>query len=68
MDTIMFELCRKDATYVAACIAKQEAEIKRDPKKKYPPAYYALMDKVQEMYVFLSSPTSLFPLTHSYEG
>jgi ribosome-binding ATPase YchF (GTP1/OBG family) len=49
METIMYELCRKDATYVAASIAKQEAEIKRDPKKKFPPAYYAMMDKVQEM-------------------
>ena len=50
MDTIMFELCRKDAAYVASCIARQEADLKRDPKKKPPPAYYTLVDKVQEMY------------------
>jgi obg-like ATPase 1 len=50
METIMFELCRKDANYVAACIARQEADLKRDPKKKPPPAYYTLVDRVQQMY------------------
>jgi hypothetical protein len=50
METIMYELCRKDANYVAACIARQEADLKRDPKKKPPPAYYTLVDRVQQMY------------------
>jgi len=49
LDTIMFELCRKDSSYVASCIARQEQDLKRDPKKKPPPSHYALMDRIVEM-------------------
>lgn len=45
----MYELCRKDAVYVAGCRAKAEADVKKDPKKKLPPVFYAVMDKVDEM-------------------
>jgi obg-like ATPase 1 len=45
----MFELCRKDASYVAQVKTKFEADVKRDPKKRPPPAHYALMDRIDEM-------------------
>lgn len=49
LDTIMYELCRKDAAYVEGVKNKKAMEIKRDPKCKLPPIYYSLMDKVTEM-------------------
>lgn len=49
METIMFEICRKDATYVASVKAKKEMEMKKNPKDKLPPIYFTIMDKVDEM-------------------
>jgi ribosome-binding ATPase YchF (GTP1/OBG family) len=49
MATIMYELCRKDTSYVDGVKAKKEMEIKKDPKCKLPPVYYSLMEKVKEM-------------------
>ena len=49
LDTIMYELCRKDQAYVQGVKERKEAELKRDPKKKPPPSYYAMMDKVDEL-------------------
>ena len=34
LDTIMYELCRKDTTYVQAAIAKEELAVRKDPKLK----------------------------------
>jgi hypothetical protein len=45
----MYELCRKDASYIVGVKQRAEAELKRDPKKKPPPAYYTLMEKVDDM-------------------
>ena len=49
METIMYELCRKDTAYVDAVRAKKEADVKRDPKNKLPPVFYTVMDRVKEM-------------------
>lgn len=49
METIMYELCRKDTAYVESVRAKKEADIKKDPKNKLPPVFYSLMDKIKEM-------------------
>ena len=49
MNTIMYELCRKDAVYVEKERAKREDAIKRDPKNKLPPVFFTVMDKVKEM-------------------
>lgn len=49
MDTIMYELCRKDQAYVAQCRARAELDVKKDPKKKLPPIFFAVMDKVDEL-------------------
>jgi len=49
METIMYEICRKDTTYVEAVKAKKEMDLKKDPKNKPSPVYYTLMDKVKEM-------------------
>jgi obg-like ATPase 1 len=48
METIMYELCRKDAAYVEKVRAGKEADLKRDPKNKLPPVFYTVMDKVKE--------------------
>lgn len=49
MNTIMYELCRKDAVYVEKERAKREDIQKRDPKNKLPPVFFTVMDKVKEM-------------------
>jgi obg-like ATPase 1 len=49
LETIMFELCRKDAALLDSVRAKKEMDIKRDPKNKPPPAYYATLDKLQDL-------------------
>jgi obg-like ATPase 1 len=49
METIMYELCRKDTAYVESCKAKKEAEMKKNPKDKLPPVYYTVMEKVCDM-------------------
>jgi len=49
METIMYELCRKDSAYVNSCKAKKDAEMKKNPKDKLPPVYFTVMDKVTEM-------------------
>jgi obg-like ATPase 1 len=49
LDTITYELCRKDTVYVESVQAKKAMEIKKDPKCKLPPAYFALMEKVLDM-------------------
>jgi obg-like ATPase 1 len=46
LDTIMYELCRKDSVYLEGVKAKKEMDIKRDPKNKPPPTYYTLMEKL----------------------
>jgi obg-like ATPase 1 len=49
LDTITYELCRKDQVYVDAVKAKKETEIKRDPKNKPLPIYYSTMEKIDDM-------------------
>ena len=49
METIMYELCRKDTAYVDSIRAKKEMDVKRDPKNKLPPVFFTVMDKVKEM-------------------
>eukprot|EP01038_Epipyxis_sp_PR26KG_P010475 gene10475-14076_t len=49
LETIMYELCRKDSAYVESVRAKKEQDLKRDPKNKLPPVFYTVMDKVREM-------------------
>lgn len=49
MNTIMYELCRKDTVYVESMRAKREADVKKDPKNKLPPVFYTVMDKVKDM-------------------
>jgi obg-like ATPase 1 len=49
LETIMYELCRKDSSYVEAAKARKEAEVKKDPKFKLPPVYFTLMEKVTQM-------------------
>ena len=49
LNTIMYELCRKDSAYLETVKAKKEAEIKKDPKNKPLPIYYTLMEKLTQM-------------------
>ena len=49
MNTIMYELCRKDSAYIEQVHEKQIASIKKDPKNKPPPVYYAVYEKIKEL-------------------
>lgn len=49
LNTIMYELCRKDSAYLEGVKAKKEQEIKKDPKNKPLPIYYSLMEKLTTM-------------------
>mmetsp|Transcript_1802 Transcript_1802/g.2841 ORF Transcript_1802/g.2841 Transcript_1802/m.2841 type:complete len:403 (-) Transcript_1802:74-1282(-) len=49
LETIMYELCRKDAAYIQSVKEKKELELKKDPKRKPPPAYYETMEKIDHM-------------------
>jgi len=49
METIIHELCAKDIKYVQKARELAELDIKKDPKKKLPPVFFTVMDKVQEM-------------------
>jgi obg-like ATPase 1 len=49
LETIMFELCRKDAQYVTAQRARFELDVKKDPKKKLPVIFFSVMDRVDQM-------------------
>jgi hypothetical protein len=43
MNTIMYELCKKDIQYVEKERAKREQEVKKDPKMKLPPVFFTVM-------------------------
>lgn len=50
LDTIMFELCRKDASYIQSVRGRVESEIKKNPKiKPQMEKVYSVLDKVDEM-------------------
>lgn len=49
LETIIMELCKKDASYVESVHQRKEMDVKRDPKKKLPPVYYTVMEKVNKM-------------------
>jgi obg-like ATPase 1 len=49
LNTIMYELCRKDAAYVQSVQAKESAEVKRNPKYKLSPMYVGMMEKVDKL-------------------
>jgi obg-like ATPase 1 len=49
METITYELCRKDQVYVNAAKAKVDMDFKKDPKKKPLPNYFALIEKIDNM-------------------
>jgi obg-like ATPase 1 len=49
LNTIMYELCRKDAVYLESVKAKKEMDIKRDPKNKPQPMYYTMMEKLDNL-------------------
>lgn len=49
LNTIMYELCRKDAAYVESVKQRKEMDIKRDPKNKPPPAYYTMVEKIDKL-------------------
>jgi len=49
LDIITAELCAKDLAYVAVQRAAREADVKKDPKMKLPPLFFAVMDKVQQL-------------------
>jgi len=49
LETIQYELCRKDSAYIEGIRAKKEMDVKRDPKNKLPPVFFTVMDRCKEM-------------------
>ena len=49
METIMYELCRKDASYLEKVKEQKALELRKDPKKKFADSYYSVMEKSTEM-------------------
>ena len=49
LETIIYELCRKDTSYVESVKAKKELELRKNPTCKLPPVYYTLMEKVDKL-------------------
>jgi len=49
LETIMYELCRKDAALLDSVRAKKEMDGKRDPKNKPSPSHYTTLDKLQDL-------------------
>lgn len=47
METIMYELCRKDSAYVDSAIEKKNMDGKKDPKNRPTPAWLATFEKVK---------------------
>lgn len=43
LETIMYELCRKDTAYVQKVREAKEMDVKRDPKKKLPPIFFTVI-------------------------
>lgn len=49
METITYELCRKDTQYYEAVMAKSAADTKKDPKNRPTAAWTSCMEKVKAM-------------------
>lgn len=49
LETIIYELCRKDAAYVAQMKAKRLADVKKDPKFKLPEVFFTVMERVEHL-------------------
>jgi len=49
MDTIVYELCRKDEAYLEKVKEAKALELRKDPKKKLPDSYYSVIEKATEM-------------------
>lgn len=66
METIMYELCRKDTAYVDSVRARKEMDVKRDPKNKLPPVFFTVMDKVKELLGMCLSLSSFVQCSKSF--
>lgn len=64
LETIVYELCRKDAQLVESIRAKKEADFKRDAKNKPPPYFFPLLEKIEQL---LESNIPLRSGTYSLE-
>jgi len=49
METIMYELCRKDQAYFDKIKIAKNAELKKDPKKKFPAVYDTIVEKIDAL-------------------
>jgi obg-like ATPase 1 len=49
METIVYELCRKDQAYVLKAKEAAALALRKDPKKKFPDSYFTMMEKVDKM-------------------
>ncbi len=49
LNTIMYELCRKDAVYVRGVQQREELEVKKNPKFKLSPMYLGMMEKIDKL-------------------
>jgi len=49
METIVYELCRKDQAYLVKAKEAAAMALRKDPKKKFPDSYFTMMEKVDKM-------------------
>lgn len=49
LETIQYELSKKDLAYIEAIRTKKETEFKRDAKNKPSPVFFTVMDKCKEL-------------------
>jgi obg-like ATPase 1 len=49
LNTIIYELCRKDFAYVKSVKDKENAELKRNPKYRLSPMYVGMMEKIDKL-------------------
>jgi obg-like ATPase 1 len=49
LNTIIYELCRKDTAYVKGVKDRENAELKRNPKYRLSPMYVGMMEKIDKL-------------------
>ena len=49
METIVYELCRKDESVLEKVTEQGQTAIRKDPKKKFPDSYYTVLERAKEM-------------------
>jgi len=66
LETIMYELCRKDTVYVDAVRARKELDVRKDPKNKLPPVTH--LTELYRLVIFTYHPPGFLHCHGQGEG